>query len=196
MPPAPPEPFPTTLADFYKYTPLKDKTEPMQKQALISLQAQLKAEKFYTSTVDGRLGPGVEKALIAWQTSKALQPTGRLDAASWAATALGIMEATAMEAELTKLTAATRPESSDKPKSSNRKLSPRGIDYTGKSIERGYYETFGIGLVRIKKDTIGGSLNGPGGKLKPEAAKDPDKVKAWNYHLRTWVDYCQWCERQ
>ncbi len=190
MPPAPPEPFPTTLADFYKYTPLKDKTEPTQKQALISLQEQLKAEKFYTSTIDGKLGPGVEKALIAWQTSKELQPTGRLDAASWAATALGMMEPASMDAELKKAMAATAKTSSNKPGRSPQHR------WESDPPSRGYYSNIALGKIRLLKDTVGGNMNSPGGKLKPEAAKDPQKVRDWNYHTKTWVPYCQWCDRQ
>lgn len=196
------EPFPTTLAGLFKHTPLADKPEALQKKALMRLQKQFTEGGVYKDKVDGAPGPALEKSLKDWQTKKSLPVTGLLDAGTWATTEIGMMVLADLEKSLneekvamTEETTTTPKEGASKPPRKS-KLSPRGINYSGREPSRGYYESIALGWARLKKDTIGGSMNSPGGKLKPEAAKDPEKVAAWNYHVRTWVDYCQWSERQ
>lgn len=206
MPPAPPEPFPTTLAGLFKNTPLADKPEALQKKALMRLQKQFEAAGIYKEKVDGAPGPALEKAIKEWQTKQSKPVTGLLDAETWVTTEIGMMVVADLEKSLNEENmepsagvsnnqngGSTGGGGSSKKKS---KLSPRGINYTGREPSRGYYESITMGWIRLKQDTIGGSLNSPGGKLKPEAAKNPTKVAAWSYHTRTWVDYCQWKERQ
>ncbi len=197
------EPFPTTLAGLFKHTTLAEKPEALQKKALMRLQKQFTEGGNYNGKVDGDPGPALETALKDWQAKKALPVTGLLDAGTWVTTEIGMMKPEDLIKSLTEekvamSEASNSGKSEGKKSSSGRKskLSPRGINYTGKEPSRGYYSSIALGWTRLKLDTIGGSMNSPGGKLKPEAAKNPQKVKDWNYHTRTWVDYCQWKERQ
>lgn len=188
------EPFPTTLAGLFKNTPLADKPEALQKQALIMLQTQLSKDGIYKGKADGAPGPALEQSLKDWQTKKQLPVTGLLDAGTWAVTEIGMMAPDALEKTLAEQKAAMAKAnessgSSGRSSGSKSKLSPRGINYTNREPERGYYDHLLLGKVRILKDTSGG-------KLKPEAAKDPEKVRNWRYHNNTWLDYCAWKERQ
>lgn len=185
-------PFPKTLGGLFAHSPLADKSEAIQKAALKKIQNQLKEKGHYTKTIDGSPGPALETALKAWQEENKLAVTGHLDAATWPTMAIGIMA----EADLLKeleaeaaMAAAAQKTSSGTSSRAKSKLSPRGINYAGKEPSRGYYSNLALGKVRLLKDTSGG-------KLKPEAAKDPQKVKDWKYHNNTWLDYCEWERRQ